>query len=203
MDMIKEICFLYDIDFDEIKNNSLRIKKTALQASRRMTTARFVDEMKKINPDISILGEYTFAHKKIKCKCNKCGYEWEKAPAQLRTGAGCPICSKEKAANNHHITSLNNGINSLETMFPDLAKEWDFEYNFPLTPADVTHASSYKAGWICPKCGNHFVSTVNNRTSNGGKLFCPQCRYHTANYKAVICIETMIKKDNMYIILEI
>ncbi len=116
--------------------------------------------------------------------------EWEKEPAQLRQGARCPVCARKKASKNHHLTRLQNGANSLDATFPEIAKEWDYEYNFPLTPADVTHATGYQAGWICPKRGKHFVSPVNRRTRNGGRTFCPQCRSHTLTTKAVVCIET-------------
>jgi hypothetical protein len=43
---------------------------------------------------------------------------------------------------------------SLAFVSPELAKEWDYEKNYPLTPEDVFAKSGKKVWWKCRKCGN-------------------------------------------------
>ena len=56
----------------------------------RKSHNQFISEMQKINPEITILNEYTGSKSYIKCKCNKCGYIWESKPLYLLRNKGCP-----------------------------------------------------------------------------------------------------------------
>ena len=60
------------------------------------TTEEFKQEIKEINSDIKVLGEYKSNKTKIKCKCKKCGHEWEAIPTNLLKGSGCPKCNESK-----------------------------------------------------------------------------------------------------------
>jgi hypothetical protein len=51
-------------------------------------------------------------------------------------GHGCPYCYGLKICKD----------NCLATLRPDLAKEWDYEKNYPLTPEDVSANSHKKFG---------------------------------------------------------
>ena len=55
----------------------------------------FVSEVKKINPHFLIIGNYLNRKTPVKCKCLKCGHEWE-SPVYylLRKHEGCPDCKK-------------------------------------------------------------------------------------------------------------
>ena len=64
--------------------------------NRNKDTNKFVNELKSINNNIKILGEYVNSHKKIKCKCKICGYEWYGQPNNLLSGEGCRKCSDIK-----------------------------------------------------------------------------------------------------------
>lgn len=64
------------------------------------TQTEFLNKMKKINPNIIIVGEYVSSHSKISVKCKKCGYEWEARPYALIQGRGCPECGKLLAVKN-------------------------------------------------------------------------------------------------------
>lgn len=67
--------------------------------------------------------------------------------------------------------NLRRGENDLETLFPDLAKEWDYENNTFL-PSDVTRGSGRMVNWICSKCGRRWPARIQNRTRGQG---CPDC----------------------------
>lgn len=63
---------------------------------RRKTTAEFIEELNKVNPNIKVLGEYVTTHTKILCKCKVCGNEWESEAGSLLRGCGCHKCSAKK-----------------------------------------------------------------------------------------------------------
>lgn len=79
------------------------------------------------------------------------------------------------------------GYNSLEYLYPEIAKEWDYEKNYPLTPDKIPAHTGKKAWWICPKCNLSYSSVVSSRTSVD-KCGCPNCK-HTKLYKKVLCVE--------------
>src|SRR5258706_4759156 len=61
---------------------------------------------------------------------------------------------------------------SLQSEYPELAKQWHPDKNAPLTPDKVTPHSGIKAWWICPQ--SHSWQAVINSRARGGHG-CPQC----------------------------
>ena len=102
------------------------------------------------------------SNKKIWWICAK-GHEWETMISNRTKGGGCPYCSNKK---------LLRGYNDLQTTHPELAAEWDYEKNYPLTPGDVQYGSG-KIVWWVGKCGHSFKAKLNMRSSNG--TGCPYC----------------------------
>jgi hypothetical protein len=78
---------------------------------------------------------------------------------------GCPVCGRAK------IHAPKKG-KTLAEAFPDIAAEWDYEKNHPLTPADVAPRSNKKAWFICPQGHGSTESYISNRTAGNG---CPDC----------------------------
>ncbi len=99
-------------------------------------------------------------------KCRVCGYEWQ-AAANKRCGAGrgCPFCAGKVVV---------AGKNDLETLYPEIAAEWDYEKNAPLLPAQVTPHSNKKVWWKCKEFGHIWQTSVNDRVNDSTK--CPFCR---------------------------
>lgn len=62
---------------------------------------------------------------------------------------------------------------SLATLHPELAAQWDPEKNGLLTPADVTPGSRQKAWWICPICEYSWAAAIYSRAGAGHG--CPEC----------------------------
>jgi len=76
----------------------------------------------------------------------------------------CPKCSGEAASK----------INSLSSIFPEVAEEWHYDKNAPLLPENVTRASGQKVWWLCKNDPDHeWQAIVRNRTILGSK--CPVC----------------------------
>ena len=55
---------------------------------------------------------------------------------------------------------------------PDLAKEWDYEKNGSLSPANFAVSSGKRVWWICKKGHPSWQATIANRKQNRG---CPVC----------------------------
>ena len=93
-------------------------------------------------------------------------------------GRGCPICANKK---------IIKGINDLETKFPNVFKEWDYEMNKDLNPHEIAPGTSKKIFFICSKCGNKWSTLLSDRTKNG--TGCPKCANSKKgeNLKISIC----------------
>lgn len=104
------------------------------------------------------------SEKKVWWKCNK-GHEWQASICNRNKGRGCPYCAGKRLIKN---------VNDLATIYPELAKEWNYEKNKPLTPQDIMSRVSKKVWWLCSKCNHEWISAVNNRVAGNG---CPKCHY--------------------------
>ena len=125
------------------------------------THEEFIKEIKEINNDIEILGEYKGSNKKIKCKCKKDGYEWEATPSNLLNGQGCPKCSgtikKTTEEFKQELKKVNNDIEILGEYVSNKIKikckckidgyEWEARPNSLLN------------GTGCPKCAGNIQLT--------------------------------------------
>ena len=67
-------------------------------------------------------------------------HSWDSFVYNRVKGQGCPYC------NNSRVLA---GFNDLTTLSPEVARSWDYERNFPLTPADILGLTEKKAHWIC------------------------------------------------------
>lgn len=104
------------------------------------------------------------SHKKVWWNCSdNPDHEWEAAVQnRVRQGDGCPYCS------GRYATKENN----LAVKYPELVAEFNLEKNYPLTPYNVTAASSRKKfWWKCVK-GHEWQ---NVRVRSGKVQNCPYC----------------------------
>ena len=60
---------------------------------------------------------------------------------------------------------------SLEKLYPQLAKEWNYEKNSPLEPNMFTPGSGKNVWWTCSE-GHEYEAQINNRSNGSG---CPYC----------------------------
>jgi hypothetical protein len=81
---------------------------------RKKTHEEFVTELKEINPNLEVLGDYISYHTKIKLKCLIDDYIFETTPASvISSKSGCPVCSGNVVL---------KGINDLWTTHPEVAE---------------------------------------------------------------------------------
>ena len=105
------------------------------------------------------------SNKKYWWKCKKCNHEWESTMSHRTEGKGCPVCANRVVV---------KGINDLESQFPEIAKEWNWEKNNK-KPSEISKFSNQKCWWKCKVCGHEWESVVSSRTGRNTK--CPSCRY--------------------------
>ena len=100
------------------------------------------------------------SNKKVWWKCNK-GHEWEALVCNMFKSSQCPYCNNRK---------ILKGYNDLATLFPKLAKEWDYNRN-KNKPSDYSKSSEDKVWWICPN-GHNYLCRIDTRARG---VECPIC----------------------------
>jgi len=130
-------------------------------------------------------GEYKHAHERnLQLKCRVCNEKWTTNWAHISGGEGCPYCSGKKVREK----------NSFGGVCPMLLEEWDYINNV-VNPFEVTPHSGKRIFWICKKCNNHWVATINKRSGGNG---CPKCFAS----KGEKCVENFLDKNNVCYIRE-
>lgn len=119
-----------------------------------------------LNPKFITLG----SRFKVWWKCSN-GHEWQATIASRSNGAKCPICSNQQ---------ILPGYNDLSSLLPDMAKEWDYDKNYPLQPEQIGCHSHKKIWWKCTTCGFKWKTSVSNRTRGTG---CPKCAQKSISKK--------------------
>ena len=148
-------------EFPMSPSNFLKGERCPKCAGKYKTHEEFSEEVKIINPNIIIIGQYKTAIETIKVKCLKCTGEWEPIASSLSQGSGCPYCTNQK---------ILIGFNDMWTTNPNLAKLLDnIEDGYK-----YTQKSHKRLDWKCPDCGeiikNKKISDINR---NG--LSCSKC----------------------------
>ena len=110
------------------------------------------------------------SQKEVWWKCKK-NHEW-KARIGNRTSlkSVCPYCDGKKAGYG----------NDLNTLFPELMKEWNFDKNKELNPKEIKPGTHKKAWWVCSK-KHEWVAEIRSRTLRN-KTNCPYCANQKIGY---------------------
>lgn len=101
------------------------------------------------------------SNKKVWWKCSN-GHSWEASPDKRSRGDNCPFCSGKR---------ILAGYNDLNTVHPELVKDWDYSKNIELSPTEIAPQSNKKVWWKCHACGFEWNVSPNVRYTCG----CPRC----------------------------
>jgi hypothetical protein len=117
------------------------------------------------NGDLKPIQVLRFSIKKVWWQCNKHpDHEWETNISKRTVGQGCPICIGHKVL---------DGFNDLQTLEPELSKEWHPTKNGDLKPNEVTKGSGKKVWWQCSNYPDHqWDASICDRSNGVG---CPSC----------------------------
>lgn len=111
------------------------------------------------------------ARKKVWWICPKNEDHGYQAWIDNRTGkqkSACPYCSGLKV----------NHTNSLEALYPEIAKQWHPTKNGSLTPSSVSSGNDKKVWWRCERSAEHdWKASIGDRTRGTG---CPSCSPQTS-----------------------
>ncbi len=100
---------------------------------------------------------------KVWWACKECHNEWMASVNDRTHDYGCPYCSGRK---------VKVGFNDLESLRPDLARQWHPTRNKSLSPKDVTVGSNKKVWWLCPECKGEWHQSINERNQGRNCPFC-------------------------------
>ena len=104
---------------------------------------------------------FSGSHKKVWWKCNIRSHSWYASIKSRVEGNGCPYCSNQ-------IVCMDN---CLETINPELAKEWHPTKNGEISPKDIVSGTHKKVWWKCSK--NHeWIASIVKRINGCGCPFC-------------------------------
>lgn len=118
----------------------------------------------------------------------ECGHEWLADPAHRMAGTGCPICNGRVVL---------PGFNDLETVAPDIARQWDGDASRGYTPKTISYGSSKKLGFICPDCNRQYEMKICNRTIRGHN--CSHCHADASTINIVKSAKDRTKTHDQFV----
>lgn len=191
--ILKEMDINQGIDFEGIRNKTIREENTiAYEDSLEFNYADLSKQW-----DFEKNKDYTPATISYKSRYKAywigiCGHSWQaEVHHRAENNAGCPYCSSNK---------LLAGFNDLQTIYPELAKEWHPTLNEK--SANEVMAKSYKKFfWECPCChygkDGEWVVAPANRTLKGRETACPRCGHFwkTGKHKNSKCTTKKAKGE--------
>lgn len=104
------------------------------------------------------------SNKTVWWKCHVCGNEWTTRIHRKTNGAQCKKCIAKQL-------TIANKRNSLATLYPKIAAEWDYDLN-DTTPDKVFPQSNLSYHWVCSK-GHKWEDSASHRISRDN--ICPIC----------------------------
>lgn len=105
-----------------------------------------------------------YSNRRVWWRC-ELGHEWRTMIAhRTKVGSGCPYCAGFKVL---------AGFNDLQTLRPEIARQWHPTLNEDMTPSMVMPGSHRKVWWQCEQ-GHAWKSVVYSRTGPR-KSGCPVC----------------------------
>lgn len=117
--LVNELCNKYSILNNLSEEDYTTIENEAYENSKSMTHDIFCKRMSKVHPNIQIIDKYVNSNKRIKVKCNICGFEWSGVPFNMLAGDGCRKCGTKKA-HEKFLKEKDCLINELKNINPDI-----------------------------------------------------------------------------------
>lgn len=179
-------CNIHDYDFEIMPMSILKSEHGCkycaidyVSERVRKTNDEFIKEVEGINPNTEIVGEYKTSHTKIKCKCKKCGNEWDSMPYSLIRGYGCKNCAMEYVQN-YRIKSHGQFISEFN------------ERNLNHRTIDIISRYTKDDEPItcrCKVCGHVWQTKAHNLIGKRSPSGCPICNTSKGELKILTFLE--------------
>ena len=129
--------------------------------SIKKTHEQYVVDVAKINPNIEVVGIYTYAKIKILHRCKIDGHEWEATPNSILRGTGCPKCAKNRKVTHEDYVSRMQKINrNIEVIGRYVNSKTRVLHKCLIDGYEwYTLPSNALKGYGCPKCANVITKT--------------------------------------------
>ena len=161
------------IGFNDLKTTSLEF----FDNSNTIQWDYQKNQKLKLYPENFIKG----SHQKVYWNCGK--HNWISSISNvIAHKKGCPYCSRK---------SPIIGETDLKTIYPEIAKEWNYERNNNQKPENFLPGSNKKVFWICSQCNYEWKTSIANRTF--GHTGCPSCNQS----KGELAILQILKEYNL------
>lgn len=148
---------------------------------RRKTIDQFKNEVKKINPEIEVVGEYINIDTPILCRCNICNCEWFANPWHVSHDTGCPKCANlYRRSHEEYVNDVYNVNPDIEIISEFKGVEEKIEYKCKIHNIHLSTTSKllFMGHNGCPQCnrskGENMVSKYLNEK---GIKFMPQYKF--------------------------
>lgn len=152
-------------------NNRSRGRKCPYCSNRLLLKG--YNDLLTTHPELNKEWDYSKNHKKpdevmhgsaekVWWKCVH-GHSYKIEIREKRSGY-CPICEGN---------IIQEGVNDLASLFPNLIKEWDYEKNIGINPNKLSPFSNKKVWWKCNCCGYCWQQPIYRRTRD--KTRCIKC----------------------------
>ena len=121
---------------------------------------------------------------KIKSNCG-CNHEWEASVGhRCLSNRGCPFCTTPPSKLCIH--------QAFTTIYPQIAKEWNYEQNKDLDPNNFSPGSGQKVWWKCPNtckfgCPHEWQAPITKRCLyNQGCIYCCSPKKATCIHDSIV-----------------
>lgn len=167
----------------------------------RRNTNDFVEELKTIDSNIAVLGEFKSAHEKILVKCNRCEREWFAIPHSLLRGSGCPFCSHSQTSiveqillnsfcvvvGRDNVFNRNTSAIGRELDIYIPIKSFAIEFGAWYWHSDKNQ-NDYEKEKLCERAGIHLITIYEG---------CPK-NIDTGKMKNAICFSEVLSSEKDY-----
>lgn len=164
-------CKIHRIEWLSIPDNILKgggcqkCRNEKLSLKNKKTQKEYIDDLKNVNPNIKLIGEYKTANDLTLHQCLICNHTWNAKPGNILSGKGCPFCNGGKRKShkgyveelkvvNHNIIVLDEYINAKTKI---LHKCLVCGYEWMVVPSSILH------GCGCPECGKKSIGNSNRK----------------------------------------
>lgn len=149
--------------------------------NKKRTHQEFVEELKKKNSKIKVIGVYQTSHDKIECYCLDCHTTWFPKPYKLLSGQGCPSCGEKKCRLSKRMKN-DCFISNLHTVNPNII------------PLENYITGRTKIWFRCNVCSNEWQTTP-QVVLNGHN--CPVCSHKEGANKIKKSKKEFIEEVNL------